>query len=78
MKPVSFLFQFLFIIFAWGVVCESPAEAYLDPSTGAFLFHCISAAILGALITLRLWWTRLLMFFKAKPKAESNPPVTNE
>ena len=69
MRLFPFLIQLAFVVVAWAFFCDQPAHAYLDPSTGAFIFHCISAAILGTLITLRLWWSRVLSFFKAKPKS---------
>lgn len=33
--------------------------AYIDPSFGSLVFQVIAGTILGGLLTMRLWWSRL-------------------
>lgn len=35
------------------------ASAYVDPGTGSFLLQMLVAALLGFLLTLRLYWQKL-------------------
>ena len=35
------------------------AQAYIDPGTGSFVLQGIIAAVLGAGVTLRIFWNRL-------------------
>lgn len=37
----------------------SPARAYLDPGSGSFIFQLVLGAILGALVTLRLTFSKV-------------------
>ncbi len=38
------------------------AQAYIDPGTGSFLLQMLLAALLGLLMTLRLYWRKLKSF----------------
>lgn len=38
------------------------AHAYIDPSTGSFLFQILLAGLLGALFTLKMFWKRVSLF----------------
>jgi len=40
------------------------AHAYLNPGTGSFVFQLIIAALLGGLLTLKIYWSKLRSFFK--------------
>lgn len=43
-----------------------PAEAaaYLDPGTGSFFFQILIGTVLTVAVSLRLTWSRLVLFFK--------------
>jgi len=32
---------------------------YIDPSFGSLIFQVVAGTIFGALLTLRLWWSRV-------------------
>jgi hypothetical protein len=34
--------------------------SYIDPSSGSLIFQLIGAAILGSLVTIKLWWNRAI------------------
>ncbi len=41
------------------------AWAYLDPGTGSFMLQAVIALLMGALLTLKLYWQRLKSFFSS-------------
>lgn len=40
------------------------AEAYVDPASGSYILQLILAGFLGALFALKVFWHRLVGFFK--------------
>lgn len=51
-------------------VCLLPldASAYVDPGSGSFLLQMLIAAVLGGLITLRGYWSRIKEFWTRRRK----------
>lgn len=47
---------------AWLLVL-APANAYVDPGTGTYLFSLIVAGLAAAGMTLKLFWRRITDFF---------------
>jgi hypothetical protein len=43
-----------------SLIAPPPAHAYVDPLSGSVVFQVIVAAGLGALFTVRRWWTSAL------------------
>ena len=41
----------------------TPAHAYLDPGTGSILLQGLFAAVVGGLVTIRLYWAKLKTLF---------------
>jgi ribose/xylose/arabinose/galactoside ABC-type transport system permease subunit len=41
-------------------------HAYLDPGTGSYLFQILLAGLLGAGMTVRIFWGRIKTFFTRK------------
>jgi hypothetical protein len=62
---------------AWAFLCAAPACAYLDPGTGSFIFQILAASFLGAMATIKIWWSKVAFLFKGKgkpkPKLEPKP-----
>ena len=58
------------------VTLYKDAYAYLDPGTGSFIFQMALAALLAALVTLKLWWKKLILtisgFFSKTKKPETD------
>lgn len=67
--PMKRLPEVLFAMLAWTVVLAAPAQAYIDPGTGNFIFQLMLGTIVGAVATFKIWWSRVLAFVKAKPKS---------
>ena len=57
MKTAVWLSLFLFINNP-----GQPAQAYLDPGTGAMLLQIILGGVAGALVAFRLYWHRFRSF----------------
>jgi hypothetical protein len=49
---------------------------YLDPGSGSVLIQIVIATILGGLIAIRVFWSRLISRFKggARPSEEDGEP----
>lgn len=43
----------------FALALPADAFAYLDPGTGSMMFQLASAAILGALFTVKVYWRRV-------------------
>jgi hypothetical protein len=52
-----FLFLLLFLFFT------QPADAYIDPGTGSFIFQMVVGAILGFFFIIKLHLRRIKSFF---------------
>ena len=54
---------FLIIIFLIGT---GTAHAYLDPGTGSYLFQIALAVILAGILSLKVFWIKIIGLFKRK------------
>ncbi len=45
----------LVVVCGWIMIARD-AQAYIDPGTGSFILQMLIASILGALLTLKLWF----------------------
>ncbi len=45
-----------------------PAQAYLDPGSGSFLFQIIVGAVLSATFAIKLYFRKIKSWFKRSPK----------
>jgi len=56
------------------LLAPSPAQAYLDPGTGSYLFQILIAGLVGGLFALKLFWRQIKDFFQKlfgkKPEKE--------
>lgn len=53
--------RFLVKIGAW-VTLVKVVRMYLDPSSGSFILQVLIAGLLGGLLTIKLFWTRIRTF----------------
>jgi len=51
-------------IFLCSGIFDQKAYAYLDPGTGSFIFQIIIAAVVGGIFAIKLFWSKILLFFK--------------
>ena len=53
----------LLILAVVEMLLPRTASAYIDPGTGSLIFQIIVGAILGAVLTVKLWWLKVKYFF---------------
>lgn len=53
-----------FVTAAIIMTIANDAHAYLDPGTGSYILQMLAAAIVGALFTIKIFWTRIKSFIK--------------
>ena len=47
-----------------AVLSMRPAHAYIDPATGSYVLQVLIAGFLGALLAIKMFWHRILLFFQ--------------
>lgn len=52
--------------------CVGQFLAYLDPGTGSIIVQSIVAGALGAMIVMKMYWRRVVNFFKGTRSEEIN------
>ena len=50
------------------LIALQPAHAYLDPGTGSFLLQMLIAGVMGAMFTIKMYWTKVKFFFSGNLK----------
>jgi hypothetical protein len=53
------------------------ASAYLDPGTGSMILQAVIGAVAGALIVIKLYWYKLVAFFKGRRPGDAGPAENN-
>jgi hypothetical protein len=53
------------------LVFAPPAEAYIDPGTGSMALQLALAGLAAAAATLRIFWRRLVVFFRGRGRSPS-------
>lgn len=67
------LFRTKNILIAVIIICFSTnAWAYLDPGTGSYIFQIVAAAVLGSFFALKMYWKRIVSFFKNRKNREDS------
>jgi hypothetical protein len=51
-------------VFLFSGIFEQKACAYLDPGTGSYFFQLIIAATIGGLFAIKLFWAKIVLFFR--------------
>jgi len=78
MKKIRFDLVILLIILLL-TVSTKPAHAYLDPGSGSYIIQLIIAGGVGALFTVKTFWSQIKNFFtslfhrKKREKEKTNP-----
>jgi hypothetical protein len=56
----------LALVFFFSLLLFFPvrAQAYVDPGTGSFVLQLLIAGLLGALFALKVFWYKMVGFFK--------------
>ncbi len=67
MKLKSILILLLFVL-----SFTNSAFAYLDPGTGSYILQMLVAGLLGGVYAIKLYWVRIVTFFKGKSSSEDD------
>lgn len=72
----------ILVIVALGLsITGSTLAGYLDPGSGSIIIQVVIAAILGLLVTIRVYWSRITGFIgghKAKPDDDATANPTHD
>lgn len=66
---MNLLFQAFFSLGVF-VFLSYPAQAYLDPGSGSFLFQLIVGGILSGLFAIKLYFRKIKSFFSRNKKSQ--------
>ena len=59
---------------ALPLVLTKPAYAYLDPGTINMVIQLVIGALVGGLVTIKLYWSRIVGFLNRRSKSTTAPP----
>lgn len=59
---------FMVYLFCIFFMLETPAYAYLDPSTGSYVIQVIAGVVLAAGASIAYYWKRIINRFTGKGK----------
>ena len=62
-KNHQYFYFFTLTSLSFYFLMTRTAHAYLDPGTGSYIIQIVLAALLGALFSLRIFWSRMGRFF---------------
>jgi hypothetical protein len=65
----KYSFNALFATLVFGVLCPSPAYAYLDGATISLVLQAVTGAVASALLFGKIYWSKLVGLFGRKPSA---------
>lgn len=65
------------LTFYWLLI-PLPTYAYIDPGTGSYMLQVVIAGLLGALVSLRIYWARIKAYFKGNSQLGGNDPDKHE
>jgi len=68
MKPLKLITVLAFFM----LVLVKNAYSYLDPGTGSYLIQILAAALFGSLFVIKIFWTKIKLFFKGTKKDEDS------
>ena len=64
----------ILIISVITFLIASPAFAYIDPMTGSALMSVIIGFLVGAGVWIKVYWNKIISFFRKKPISEEDHP----
>jgi hypothetical protein len=64
MKLAARKLAIIHIVIALSAIQFENSYAYLDPGTGSYLIQVLIGVILGGLYALKIFWTKIKLFFK--------------
>ena len=69
----------LIIISLYFFLISPPAQAYIDPGTGSFIFQLLISAFVGGIFIIKTYWQKIKNWFSGKkPEEESIPEAKSD
>ena len=62
----------ILIALAFITLCTHDAAAYLDPGSGSYIIQMIIAGFVGGAYAIKLYWQRIVVFFKGRSKSSED------
>lgn len=69
MRWGSKIFTVAMSCFAFMFLLVPPANAYLDPGTGSFIFQAMVGVVLAAALAVKVFWRRIVAFVTRRERA---------
>ena len=51
--------------------------AYLDPGSGSMIVQLLLGGFAAVVVTIKLWWRRLLRFLRLRPREGAEPDTSS-
>jgi hypothetical protein len=64
----------VFVIAVALCLSAPPAEAYLDPGTGSYVFQMVAAAVVSVAFVARAYWHRVRAFLARRDRSTPAKP----
>ena len=52
------------VLITIGIGVPSTAHAYIDPGMGSLILQTITATVIGGLVAMKLYWTKVVLIFQ--------------
>lgn len=62
----------LLLLVVFILCLTTNASAYLDPGSGSYILQMLVAGLLGGVYAIKLYWAKIVNFFKGSPSSEDN------
>lgn len=69
----NYLYLSAVVFAALYFIYPQQAHAYLDPGSGSLIFQLVIGAVLGTLVTMRMYWSRVKRFVRGIFGGKSAP-----
>jgi hypothetical protein len=70
MSKKTTLVWLVLVVMLMTIMPNAYAHAYLDPGSGSLIIQLVVAGLLGLAVTVRLFWTNILVFLRIKERVE--------
>jgi len=72
LKELNMKLNIICLAVVLNFICIPKVHAYLDPGTGSYIIQVTLGFLAAALYVLRIYWERLVCFFKGIKVTEDN------
>lgn len=73
MNRFSTIFAYWSAILTIALIFPASAYAYIDLGTGSYIIQILLGGLLGGLLGLKIYWKKILSFFRRSPQRNDEP-----